>query len=279
MQVISALILRQVFRARKPDAHKGDHGHVLVVGGSRQYTGAPGLAALAALRTGVDLATVAAPERAADAVAGCASDVITWPLSGDYIGTKHLNELKKLCAHATAAVIGNGMSSYCETEKAKKERVQVVRELLGMLTVPVVLDADGIRAVSGMQALSNVVLTPHAGEFKVLTGIDVETLSTKKRVKTVKEQAARLESIILLKGHVDIISDGKEVALNKTGNPYMTKGGTGDVLAGVVGSFLAQGIDPFIAAQAGAFLTGRAGDRVARVQKHSLLASDVVECL
>jgi NAD(P)H-hydrate epimerase len=114
-------------------------------------------------------------------------------------------------------------------------------------------------------------------EFFVLTGEKLEGLALKKKIKAVEEAAADMNATVLLKGGIDIISDGKQTALNKTGNPYMTKGGTGDTLAGICGSMLAQGHSPFISACAAAYINGKAGDMAARRRKQSLMASDLVE--
>ncbi len=98
-------------------------------------------------------------------------------------------------------------------------------------------------------------------------------------IRIVKEAAAKINAVILLKGSTDIISDGEDVALNKTGNPYMTKGGTGDVLAGILGSLLAQGVEPFVASCAAAYINGKAGDIVAKEKKQALTATDIVDSI
>ncbi|MEF8847059.1 MAG: NAD(P)H-hydrate dehydratase, partial [Candidatus Paceibacterota bacterium] len=120
-----------------------------------------------------------------------------------------------------------------------------------------------------------VIITPHAREFMELADKPIKESD----VKVVKDTALRLEDVILLKGENDIISDGNKVVKNKTGSPYMTTGGTGDVLAGICGSLLAQGNDPFTAAQGAAFINGRAGEMVAEDKGPSLLATDLIEAI
>lgn len=275
MTTIKKSILKKVFKKRAKDAHKYDFGHLLVVGGSKLYSGSPGFNALAAIKTGVDLVTVAAPQRAADIVAGFGPDLITYPLAGDYLAKKHLKELLELAKNKTAVAIGGGLGR-------EKETLNTVKQFLKEINVPVVIDADAIYAVAENKKViedKNFIITPHLYEFYVLSGHDAEKKSLAKRMELVKQAAKKFETTILLKANVDIISDGQKVALNKTGNPYMTKGGTGDTLTGICGSFLAQGIDPFTAACAAAYLNGRAGDKAASRLKESLMAIDVIRSI
>jgi NAD(P)H-hydrate epimerase len=120
------------------------------------------------------------------------------------------------------------------------------------------------------------VLTPHAGEYEILTG---RTLATdlNQRIDDVQRTAQNLGATILLKGPVDVISNGKRVKLNFTGNPGMTVGGTGDVLSGIVGALLAQGADPFDAAVAGAFISGASGDFVRHEKGYHMVPTDIIE--
>jgi NAD(P)H-hydrate epimerase len=120
------------------------------------------------------------------------------------------------------------------------------------------------------------VITPHSIEFSVLSGIKPPE-DLKKRIKLVKKTASQLNCIIALKGYVDLISDGKKVSVNKTGNPYMTVGGTGDTLAGICGSLLARKVDPFEAACAACYINGKAGDLAAKRLGEGFLASDLID--
>ncbi|MBI2076082.1 MAG: NAD(P)H-hydrate dehydratase [Candidatus Aenigmarchaeota archaeon] len=267
---VTSSILKRVYKKRKAWSRKGDFGKLLVIGGSKLYTGAPFLAGLAALRAGCDLVTVAAPERAAD-IAAKNLNLITYPLKGDFLARKHLGELKKLTKGMDAIVIGNGLGRHKETIKAV---IQFLREN----SLPAVIDADAIHAVAGNKKSirNNFIITPHAGEFYALTGKKV-SIEVKARSKSVKAAASGLHCTILLKGHADIISDGNKTAINKTGNVFMTKAGTGDVLAGVCGSLMAQKINPFDSACAAAYISGVAGDLATKEKKQSLLATDVIE--
>jgi hydroxyethylthiazole kinase-like uncharacterized protein yjeF len=143
---------------------------------------------------------------------------------------------------------------------------------------PLLLDADGLKAFAGFKRKLKVplVLTPHAGEYAILTG-KKPAAELKEKAVEVQKAASWLEAVILLKGPIDVISDGNRVKLNLTGNPGMTVGGTGDVLSGVVAALLAQKIDPFEAAVAGAFINGAAGDFIFEERGAHMVASDLID--
>lgn len=271
MHIITKSILKKVYGKRSEWSRKGDFGHLLIIGGSRHYTGSLAFNAVAALRSGCDLVTIAAPERAADIAARFAPDIIAYPLKGDHVKSAHVREMRALMQGKDALVIGGGLGRHVET-------VRAVHALLSKIGMPVVADADALHAVAKKKSLvrGNFVLTPHAGEFAALTGKKVGN-DTNERIRAVKTYAARLGCTIVLKGAVDVISDGRRTAIDREGSPYMTKGGFGDILAGVCGSFLAQGVAPFDAACAAAYVTGKAGRMAAQKKKQGLLASDVLE--
>ena len=265
--MITGSIVNKVYKKRKDWSQKYDFGSLLIIGGSKMYHGAPALAALAALRTGVDLVTVVAPERAANAIASISPDIITYPLKGDRITRLHSRILEKLLKNKTAVVIGNGMGKSNDT-------LDAIRHFLRKNKLPAVIDADAIHAVVKDKSVikKNDILTPHFHEFYILTGIKAAINLD----STVKNASRRINSTILLKGHVDTISDGTKVETNKTGDTFMTKGGTGDTLAGICGSLLAQGIPSFEAACAAAYINGKAGNLAARDNKQAMLATDLV---
>jgi hydroxyethylthiazole kinase-like uncharacterized protein yjeF len=163
-----------------------------------------------------------------------------------------------------------------------QETQEVILEYLSSVSVPVVIDADAIHAVGKKPEIISqkpFLFTPHSFEFFVLTGKDVKNLNLDERTRMVESEAKRLGTTILLKGKTDIISNGKETALNETGNVYMTKGGTGDTLAGIAGAILAQGFDAFTAGQAAAFINGRAGEIASKTRKESLTATDLIDAI
>ena len=268
---INKSILKKVYKKRSKYSHKGDFGRLLIIGGSNKYTGTPALnalAALASLKTGVDIVEIASPERAADIIAKFSPNLITIPLKGNFLTNKHLKTILKESENKSAFIIGGGIGK-------KPETIDLVRNFLKKIKIPGVIDADAIYALKKTKInLSKFVLTPHSGEFKSLTNIKLDN-NLNKRIRYLKETAKKLGTTILLKGHIDIISDGKQTAINKTGNPYMTVGGTGDVLAGIVGSLIAQGNNLFISACAGAYINGKAAEISGK--KVSLTATDLIK--
>ena len=264
----------KVTRPRPSESHKGDFGRLLVVGGSEVYSGAPTLVTLAALRTGVDLAYLAAPEQTAYAISSMCPDLITIKLGGKHLNLSDMPVLKKYIKTVDAVAMGPGLGLHAETKKAVKAVIEAV-ETAGK---PLLLDADGLKAFAAFKRKLKlpVVLTPHAGEYAILAGKKLPE-DLKGKVSEVQKTAAKLDAVILLKGAVDIVADGKRFKLNFTGNPCMTVGGTGDVLSGIVGAFLAQKVNPFEAAVAGAFVNGAAGDFVFEERGYHMVASDLID--
>ena len=261
-------------RSRPPESHKGDFGRLLVIGGSETYSGAPTLVALGAMRTGVDLAYIATSEKTAFAISSMSPDLITIKLEGEHLNPGNVVTLETYIEKVDAVVLGPGLGLHGETVKA----VRALIELVEKHEKPLLLDADGLKAFARFKRRLKMplVLTPHAGEYAILTGRKTpQDLDAK--IADVQKTAAQLGTVILLKGATDIISDGKRVKVNFTGNPGMTVGGTGDVLSGVVGALLAQTIDPFQSAVAGAFVNGAAGDFVFVEKGYHMVATDLIE--
>jgi len=263
---------------RRPDSHKGNFGRLLVVGGGSRYVGAPALVGLAALHSGVDLAIIAAPEKTAWAINSLSPDLITVKLHCQDLEPTALSEVFEELESSTAVVVGPGLGPLPKTLEAVINLARMLRKTHPEL--PVLFDADSFKALATERDLLKDlpwVMTPHTGEFKILTGYDLPA-DLKGRAEMAKKAAGELGCVILLKGHVDIIAspDGG-LKLNHTGNPGMTVGGTGDVLSGIVGAFLSQGVPPFKAAAAGAWVCGRAGDLCLREKGYEFVASDVID--
>lgn len=263
-----------VKKPRSLKSHKGDFGKLLVIGGSQTYIGAPTFVGLAALRTGADLVYIASPEKTAYAISTISPNLISIKLFGDHLSLANLGEIQPLINKVDAVVVGPGLGIHKETEEALKK----IFNMLNEFKKPFLVDADAIKTFgeSEINLKTSVILTPHAGEFEKLTGIKPST-SLKERIEEVKEAAKKFKVIILLKGGVDIISDGEKFKLNFTGNPGMTVGGTGDVLAGIAGAFLAQGFNPFNSAVAAAFINGAAGDMVYLEKGYHMVSTDLIE--
>jgi hydroxyethylthiazole kinase-like uncharacterized protein yjeF len=267
-----------VIPKRDPDAHKGYYGKLLVIGGSSRFTGAPALVGMTALRSGVDLVTIAAPAEPAKVISSFLPDLIAIKLPCHDLEPSVIPELEEEFKRCTAVAVGSGLGT---KEKTRDAVVELARKLRSFNpSLPVLFDADGLKALAGERELCRGmpwVFTPHTREFEVLTGVDLVP-DVAGHLEHVKTAAEWLGCTILLKAHVDVIAGSNgDVKLNYTGNPGMTVGGTGDVLSGIVATFLAQGADPFKASVAGAWVCGRAGDLCRREKGYEFIASDVVE--
>jgi NAD(P)H-hydrate epimerase len=257
---------------RKKDAHKGDAGRILVIGGG-PYTGAPAFTGMAAMRAGSDLTFVATPEPAALPVSIYSPNIIVKPLKGETLSEEHVDYLVDFARGMDVVAIGPGLGS-------AKETISAVQDIISRVSTPLVIDADAIVACGDKPRIlkkKSGVITPHAGEFKKLTGKTVHPDDQEKRGEAVREAASRLKMTILLKGPTDVISDGRFVKLNRVHNDAMTVGGTGDVVTGIVASILAQNATPFAAARVGAFTAGVAGNLAFEEKSYGLLATDVIE--
>ncbi|MFB6119606.1 MAG: NAD(P)H-hydrate dehydratase [Halobacteriaceae archaeon] len=254
--------------ARDPQSHKGDFGRVMVVGGG-PYTGAPALTATAALRAGADLVFVHAPERVADTIQGYGPDVITAGYDGPVLTPAHVDGLLEAAADRDVAVLGPGLGDADATREA-------VREFLERYEGRAVVDADALGVVPEVETDATLVCTPHQGELAEMGG--PRESDWRARADAVESFAAELGHTLLVKGAYDVVTDGETTRINRTGNPGMTVGGTGDVLAGVTSALLAVR-DPVPAAAVAAYANGRAGDAVVEQRGHGLLASDLTDAL
>jgi NAD(P)H-hydrate epimerase len=201
-------------------------------------------------------------------------NLITVKLEGAYFNSHNLDDVRSFMSLATAVVIGPGLGLHGHTEDAVTRVIPFIEEE----KTPLLLDADGLKAFATHQRRIDapLVLTPHAEEYRLLSGKH-PSKDLGKRAEQVQKTARKLGAVILLKGPVDVVSDGERVKLNFTGNAGMTVGGTGDVLAGIVGGFLAQGVDPFVAAVAGAFINGAAGDFVQVEKGNYMVSTDIID--
>lgn len=261
---------------RKPESHKGTFGHLLVIAGGWGKTGAAALAGLAALRTGAGLVTVATRPEALVPVMSFAPELMGVELVNDGpLGPSDLNPLLEAAEGKQAVVFGPGIPRGDETPK-------LLAALLEELSIPCVLDADGLSALAGhldmlKKAKGELLLTPHPGEMARLADKTVVEVN-QNRIISARSIAAENHVVVALKGARTLIAreDGT-VFINPTGNPGMATGGTGDVLAGVCGALLAQGLSPEDAAVTGVYAHGLAGDLVAkRKGLMGLIASDLL---
>ena len=254
-------------------AHKGDFGRVLLLCGSRGYTGAAYLATMGALRTGAGLVYLGVPESIYAIEAVKLNEPIVFPLPDEEgkLALSAAEEIKNLLPKMDAVLIGPGLGQ-------SKGALAALKTVLRAFTGPVVLDADGINLLAGHKYLlrgrtAPTVLTPHEGEFRRLAGEFGAD-----RHSAAEKMALEKKVIVVLKGHGTIITDGQMTYRNPTGNPGMAAGGSGDVLAGMIVSLLGQGISPMEAAAAAVWLHGAAGDRCAeKLGQYAMLPTDLLE--
>jgi len=254
--------------SRPADSHKGAFGEVLVIGGG-PYTGAPALAAQAALRAGADLVRVACPQSVAREIQGYSENLIVRPFDGDRFTTNAVGTVQELAVEHDSVVLGPGLG-------AAENTLAAVQELLRGYDGVAVVDADALEVLPDVETDASLIATPHQGELRAMGGATTD--NWRERTELVESFASDLGVTLLVKGQYDVLSDGERTRVNRTGNPGMTTGGTGDVLAGTVGA-LAATQDPMAAAAIGAHVTGAAGDRVVERQGYGLVATDVLDAI
>ena len=260
---------------RNPWGHKGNFGKLLLLCGSRGYTGAAFFAAMGALRSGAGLVFLGVPESIYGIEAVKLNEPVIFPLpdAGGRLGADAVPEILTRLPQMDAVLVGPGLGQ-------SEGTLAVVRAVLEKAECPVVVDADGINVLSAHRDLlrgrkSPTILTPHDGEFARLGGVIGED-----RMAAAAALAEELGCVVLLKGHETCITDGTDGYINPTGNPGMAVGGSGDVLAGVITALLGAGLPPLEAAACGAWLHGAAGDRcAAELGQYGMLPTDMLSAL
>lgn len=260
---------------RNPWGHKGNFGKLLLLCGSRGYTGAAFFAAMGALRSGAGLVFLGVPESIYGIEAVKLNEPVIFPLpdAGGRLSADAVPEILSRLPRMDAVLVGPGLGQ-------SEGTLAVVRAVLEKAECPVVVDADGINVLSAHRDLlrgrkSPTILTPHDGEFARLGGVIGED-----RMAAAAALAEELGCVVLLKGHETCITDGTDGYLNPTGNPGMAVGGSGDVLAGVITALLGAGLPPLEAAACGAWLHGAAGDRcAAELGQYGMLPTDMLSAL
>ncbi len=259
---------------RLPIYHKGDCGKILMLCGSVGYTGAPALAAMGALRCGAGLVYLGVPKEIYDIEAVKLLEPVVFPLADcdGMLSTDAITEIESRLKGMDALLIGPGIGKSVGAE-------EVLKFVLAQFDGPVVVDADGINLLGKHKDIVRgrtkpTILTPHSGEFQRIGYL------SDNRVDSAVQLAKDLGCIVVLKGHESVTTDGRTVYLNKTGNPGMAVGGSGDVLAGIILALLGQKMDPLLAAACGVWLHGAAGDLCEKeMGQYSMLPSDILMAL
>ncbi|MHA3963960.1 MAG: NAD(P)H-hydrate dehydratase [Candidatus Thorarchaeota archaeon SMTZ1-45] len=263
---------------RTAHSKKGDFGRILVVGGSDVYSGAPALAGMAALRTGADLVSVLAPDPVVSAIRSYSPNLMVRSMGTQLLLPETVTNVVELANQAHVVALGPGLG----LEQQTKVAVTSIVEQLVKSKKPLVLDADGLKALASSELKLNPeisVLTPHWGELSILMDENLgDATLLPNRVDQAAACAKKYNSVILLKGPIDVIADPDgQIKLNRTGVPAMTVGGTGDVLTGIVAGLLAGNSSAFRAAAAAAFISGVAGELAFNERGDHIVATDCIE--
>jgi len=265
---------------RNPKSHKGNNGKLLIVGGNKDYAGAPAIAGMAAIGAGADLVYVASPEKAAEAIKSTSPDLIVKSLEGDKLSLNHLDEILNLAENADAVLIGPGSGIDEDTSKLFNVLVTKIKK-------PIVLDADALKQVE-MSLIKNredIVLTPHISEFKSFFKVndnlklDIDSYDFKhvdENITKFQQITRQIKGSVIVKGQHDLILSGTKFRINRSGNAGMTVGGTGDALSGIATSLLSQGLNTFDSACLAIFINGLAGDEAFKVKGNGFSATDLV---
>jgi NAD(P)H-hydrate epimerase len=267
---------------RAADSNKGTYGTVLVVAGGRGMAGAAALVGAAALRSGAGLVRVACPAEVQPTVASLEPSYMTWPIENDGEGQLRFKParraIERLLERADVLAMGPGLGLSADIR-------DLVHWVVEEVKIPTVLDADALNALAGQtNTLADlrrpVVLTPHPGEFARLTGRETSEIQADREGHAVALAQAADHLVVVLKGTGTVVTDGRRIYVNDTGNPGMATGGAGDVLTGVIAALVGQKLSAFQAAQLGVHVHGLAGD-VARDQSGEigLIAGDIVDSL
>ncbi|MFX1502115.1 MAG: NAD(P)H-hydrate dehydratase [Promethearchaeota archaeon] len=247
-------------KKRKRDVHKGEFGKILIIGGSKNYSGAPAYASLAGINFGMDLVITYVPEIIGNALRSYSPNMIIRTKKGNCLTLNALEELTQLIKWADSILIGPGLGLEKETESLLVELFKILKQY----KKPFVLDADALKLVKTHLDLIKglpAVLTPHEGELKIMLDVELPPYNNfADRGKIVSDLAKKLNLTLIIKGPFDYISNGGQTKINKTGCPEMSIGGTGDVLAGLCACFLATKNEPFKSACSAVFLNGIIGE-------------------
>jgi NAD(P)H-hydrate epimerase len=267
---------------RKTDSHKGDFGHIFILAGSAQFSGAAVLCSEAAIRSGAGMVTLGIPASLNNPIIKIKpKEVMTFPLpetKDKTLSPAAFKKIKNFTKNTDVLVIGPGLSQNKSTQS-------LVRKTISQINKPLVIDADGLNALAGyLETLYTIrhklyakVLTPHPGEMSRILGISITKIQ-RNRKEIAKKFACDYNLAVVLKGNKTVVADyNGNLYVNQTGNPGMATAGSGDVLTGIIAAFLGQGLNGFEAAKYATFLHGLAGDLAAKEKTQmGMIASDII---
>jgi NAD(P)H-hydrate epimerase len=273
--------VRLAMPPRRMDANKFSSGSVMIVGGSQYYHGAPVLSAraastaMAALRTGVGYVTVCVPKSIETAVRCLSAGLVVLAFDGDSLSKRAIGALEDV--RHTVSVIGPGLGRGDGVEKA----VVAFLKMEADAGRTVVVDGDAIRAMplADSSAWANTIVTPHHGEFKAVTGVDLSGAKLPRRVEAAAMFAAERHCVIVLKGHETIVTDGMRVKINLSKSPALATMGTGDVLSGMIAAYASMSGLRFESAAAGVYVHSAIGDKLRKTKGLHIVAQDVIDAM
>lgn len=276
-ELITKDVVKNLIPPRPSWGHKGTFGKVLIVSGSKKYTGAPILVSLGALRSGCGLVYTAVPEPFNTIVTTKLPEVVCQPIKTErgFFDKNSISQVLEVENKVDAVVVGPGLS-------VENETVDFIEELLSRINRPVLLDADALNIISktskdSLRKLSNAIITPHLGEFSRIVGKSITEIS-ENLIETAEDFAKEYKITLLLKGATTVITNGEKTFLNVTGNTGLAKGGSGDVLSGIIGSFMAQGLSPLEAAICGVYLHGLSAEIYSKENsERSMIAEEIAD--
>ncbi|MBV7271586.1 NAD(P)H-hydrate dehydratase [Clostridiaceae bacterium UIB06] len=252
--IIDETMVRDMLQIRDKYSHKGDYGRVLVIAGSKGYTGAAYICTQGAIRSGAGLVTL------------CCSNEIRDILSSKFIEAMTIsfddeNKLNEAVKRSNAIAIGPGMGN-------NELTLKMLNNIINNSSCPIIIDADGINVLKDRIDIlknkkSQVVITPHLGEMSKITGLSIDYIK-QNRIEVSKQFAKENNIVVLLKGFNTIITDGEKTIINSTGNSSMASGGMGDCLTGMIASFVGQGYEPIKAAYIAAYIHGYSGEKLSK---------------
>ncbi|KZX14156.1 bifunctional NAD(P)H-hydrate repair enzyme Nnr [Methanobrevibacter curvatus] len=276
---------------RKNTSHKGNNGKVLIIGGNNDFSGAPSISGLSALSCGVDLLYIASPKSSSLVIKSYSPDFIVKSLKGDFLNINNLNDLLEIAKDVDSILIGPGSGLEEETRK-------LFNILVAKIKKPIVIDADGLKLidVNLIKNKENLIITPHFNEFKTFfkeiiikkdlknqigsLDLSFENLNYKQihdKIAIIQEITSEIKGTIVIKGKYDLIFKGNKIRINKTGNPAMTVGGTGDSLAGIATALLSLGLNDLDSGALSTYLNGKSGDLAYEKYGNGLRASQLSE--
>ncbi|BFI73846.1 ATP-dependent (S)-NAD(P)H-hydrate dehydratase [Nanoarchaeota archaeon] len=266
-------IISQVYKKREKYVRKKNFGNALIIGGSKLYPTTPILVALSSYRSGIDWVTIASPEYSSMIISSYNPNLMVYPLKGEYLNKENIEDLIKLSEKRDVIEIGGGLTR-------NEDVLNTVTEYLEKIKNFVIIDDDALYAIAKKKELlnKNFILTPQSYEFYILFGEKV-SYDLNERIEKVKKYAKEYDTTIILKGPIDVVSDGERVGIIKKGyySRYMTKEGFGNTLAGILISTLIRTKDPFIASCAAGYINGKAGELASKKYLEGVLPTDLIE--